>query len=66
MAGTDPALNLALFIDAQDQRMLRRRQIEADDIAHLLDKQRIGRELEGLGAMRLEVESLPDPEKVLT
>jgi hypothetical protein len=54
-------LDLALLVDAQDQRVLRRRQIKADDVAHLLDKQRIVRELEGLGAMRLEIESLPYP-----
>jgi hypothetical protein len=41
--------------------MLGRRQVEADDIADLLDKEGIGRELEGFGAMRLEVERLPYP-----
>jgi hypothetical protein len=30
--------------------MLRRRQVQPDDVAHLLDKQRIGRELEILSA----------------
>ncbi len=54
-------LNLALFVDAEDHGVLRRRQIQAHDIAHLLDKQRIGRKLEGLGAMGLEVEGLPYP-----
>ena len=32
-----------------------------DNVAHLLDERRIGRELEGLGAVRLEVEGFPDP-----
>jgi hypothetical protein len=54
-------LNLALFVDAQNQRALGRRQVQPDDVAHLLDKKRIGGKLEGLGAMRLEVESLPYP-----
>jgi hypothetical protein len=39
---TVEGLYLALLIDAQYDRTLRRRQIEANDIAHLLDEQRIG------------------------
>ena len=33
-------LYLALFIDADDQRLLGRIEIEADDVAHLLDERR--------------------------
>jgi hypothetical protein len=46
-------LNLSLLVDAQDQRPLRRGQIEPDVGAHLVDEQRIARQLEGLGAVRL-------------
>src|SRR5690606_791593 len=35
--------------------------VKADDILHLVDKQRIGRELEGLAPMRLQSEGGPDP-----
>jgi hypothetical protein len=52
---------LALFVDAENQRAFGRRQIKPDDIAHLLDEERIGGELEGLGAMTLEVEGFADP-----
>ena len=58
--GAIQRLDLALFVDAQNQGALRRRQIKPDDIAHFLDKQRVGGEFEGLGAMRLEVEGVPD------
>jgi hypothetical protein len=54
-------LNLALFIDAQNQRALGRRQVQPDDVAHLLDEQRIGEELEGFAAMGLEIERFPQP-----
>ena len=35
-------LDLALFGDAKNQGVFGRRQIKPDDIAHLLDEQRIG------------------------
>ena len=35
-------LDLALLVDAQNQRAFGRRQVQADDIAHLLDKQGVG------------------------
>jgi hypothetical protein len=53
-------LNLRLFIDAQDKRCIRRMEIQADNIAHLLDEQRIGRQLERLGPMRLQAKGPPD------
>jgi hypothetical protein len=53
-------LDLALLIDAQNQRSIGRVEIETDDIANLLDEQGIGRQLEGLGAVRLKAEGLPD------
>src|SRR3546814_12975194 len=48
-------LDLALFIDAQDQRTLGRRQVEPDNVAHLLDEQGISRELEALRTVRLKI-----------
>ncbi len=36
------SLGLALFVDADDQRLLRRIKIEADYVAHLLNELRIG------------------------
>jgi hypothetical protein len=47
-------LNLALFVDAQDNGAFGRRKVKADDVAHFFDEQGIGRQLEGLGAMRLK------------
>jgi hypothetical protein len=46
-------LDLALLVDAQHYGAIRRIEVEPDDIAHLLYKQRIARQLEGLAAMRL-------------
>ena len=40
-------LDLAFLVDAKHQRPLRRRQVEPDNVAHFLDKRRIGGELEG-------------------
>lgn len=53
-------LDLGLLVDAQHQRPVGRTEIEPDDIAHLLDKQRVGGELEGLAPVRLQAERLPD------
>ena len=53
-------LNLALFVDAQDNGAFGRRKVKADDVAHFFDEQGIGRQLEGLGAMRLKAEGFPD------
>ena len=35
--------------------------VEADDVADLVDEQRVGGQLEGLGAVRLQPEGAPDP-----
>src|SRR3984957_18830358 len=40
--------------------MVGRAHIEADDVAHLVDKQRIGGQLKGLGTVRLQAEGAPD------
>jgi len=34
-------LNLRLFVDAQDDRVVRRAHVQTDDVSHLLDEQRI-------------------------
>src|SRR3546814_13487921 len=54
-------LDLTLFIDTEHQRPVRRRQIETDDVANLVDEQWIARKLESLRAMRLQPESGPNP-----
>src|ERR1700730_4820928 len=47
-------LDLALLVDTQYDRSLGRIEVKPDDITHLFDKQRIGRELECAGAMGLD------------
>ena len=39
--GAIQRLDLALFVDAEHERALRRVKVEADDVAHLLHKQRV-------------------------
>ena len=58
--GAVERLDLRLLVDAQHQSPLWRRQVEADDVAHLLDEQRIVRQLERLAAVRLQSERAPD------
>src|SRR6516225_2262147 len=53
-------LNLRLFINAQDQGMGGRVEVQSDDVAHLVDKHRIARQLEGFKAVRLQPEGAPD------
>jgi hypothetical protein len=47
---------LRFLIEAQHNGALGRGQVEADDIAHLLDKYWIARQLEGVAAMRLQAQ----------
>ena len=54
-------LDLALLVDAPDQRPIRRGQVEADHVAHLGDEVGVGRELEGRDPVRLQAEGAPDP-----
>ncbi|MCY1552288.1 hypothetical protein D9M68_886760 [compost metagenome] len=51
-------LALALLVDTDDQRVVRRAQVRADDVAQLLDKERVVGELEALGAVRLQAKEL--------
>ena len=53
-------LDLALLVDAEHQRAVRRRQIQAYDVADLVHEVRIARQLEGLRAVRLQAEGAPD------
>ena len=54
--GAIERLNLRLLIHAQDHRVVRRVEVQPDDVAHFLDEERIGGQLEGLGQMRLDPE----------
>jgi hypothetical protein len=55
-------LHLTFLVAAQNQCVLRRRHVEADDVFELLDKLRIARHLEGLDQVRLESIGLPNLE----
>jgi hypothetical protein len=49
---------LRLLVDAEHHRLVGRVEVQAHDVADLLDKKRIGRELERLLPVRLYRESL--------
>ena len=53
-------LDLALLVDAEHQRAVRRREIQAYDVADLVHEVRIAGELERLRAVRLQAEGAPD------
>jgi hypothetical protein len=54
-------LDLTLLIDTQNHRPNRRIQVQPHDVAHLLDKQWVGGELEGLLAVGLQTKGTPNP-----
>src|SRR6266536_2651650 len=58
--GAVQRLNLALLVHAEDQSVIRRVHIQAHDIAHFLEEQRVRREFEVLGAMRLQTKGAPN------
>ena len=58
--GAIEGLHLAFLVDAQDQRLVRRVEIEPDHVAQFLDEERVGRQLEGILAMRLQPEHLKE------
>ena len=58
--GALQGLGLALLVDAQDQGMVERVEIEAHDVADLLDKEGIGGELKVLLPVGLDAERGPD------
>lgn len=51
-------LDLALFVHTQDKRVVGRVQIQAHNVAHLLYRERVGRELETAGAVWLQGKGL--------
>src|SRR5262245_47397159 len=58
--GAVQRLDLALFVDTDDQGLLGRIEIKPYNVAYLLDKLRIGRKLERLRPMWLQAEGAPD------
>src|SRR3989454_3907525 len=54
-------LNLGFLVDAQDQRLVRRIEVEPHDVADLVDEQRILGQLERLDPMWAQAERAPDP-----
>src|SRR4249920_3294836 len=54
-------LHLALLVYAQNNRAVRRIQVQPDDIPNLLDELWVFGKLEVLHAMRLQPESSPNP-----
>ena len=58
--GAVQCLDLALFVYAEDDRLLRRIQVQAHDVGHLFQKLWIARQLKGLRAMRLKIVGAPD------
>ena len=59
--GAVQGLNLALLIDAENQRLLRGIEVKADDVGEFFQKPHVARQLEVLGAVRLEMVALPNP-----
>ena len=57
--GALQSLDLRLFVYREDRRVRRRREVQADHVADLVDRQRVGRDLEGLGAPGLQAERPP-------
>ena len=53
-------LDLGLLVDREDDRVGRRCHVQPDDIPDLVDELRVGRQLERLGAVRLQPEGPPD------
>src|SRR5437870_7645608 len=53
-------LNLALLVHTQHQGAVGRVEVKANDVANLVNEQRITAQLEGLAAMRLQGKSAPD------
>ena len=54
-------LDLALFVDTEDQGLLGRIHVEPDDIGELLEEPRVGRQLERAQAVRLQPVRVPNP-----
>jgi hypothetical protein len=50
-------LDRRFLVDRQHPRDVGRRQIEPDDVANPVHEKRVGRQLQGRGAMRLQTKS---------
>ena len=59
--GAVEGLDLALFVDAENQRLVRRIEIEPDHILDLRGEVLVARDLERLDQMRLQPVRTPDP-----
>src|SRR5271156_3289746 len=59
--GAVERLDLALLVNAEHQGVVRRVEVEADDILHLLNKLLIVRQLEAAREMRLQSVPMPNP-----
>ena len=58
--GAIERLDLALLVHREHQRLVRRIEVEANDVLHLLDEPLVVRQLECLHPVRLELVRLPD------
>ena len=58
--GSVECLDLRFLVDAQHQGSVGWVEVEPDNVAHLIDEQRVRGQLEGLDAMRLQAEGTPD------
>jgi hypothetical protein len=54
-------LDLALFINAENQRLVRRIEIKSDHVLNLRGEVAVARDLERLDKMRLQPVRTPDP-----
>ena len=54
--GAIERLNLRLLVHTQDHRVVRRVEVQPDNVAHFLDEERVGGQLEGLRQVRLDPE----------
>jgi hypothetical protein len=52
-AASGRPLESVIFVDSEHDRVVRRIHVQPDDVTHLLDQQRIGRQLKRLAPMRL-------------
>ena len=59
--GAVEGLDLGLLVDAEHEGGIGRVDVEPDDVAHLVDEERVGRELEGVDQVGFEPEGPPDP-----
>ena len=60
-SGAVERLDLALLVDTQHHRLVRRAQVEAEDILDFVDKSLVIRQLRTAHKMRLEPVCVPNP-----